>query len=249
MMITIENIVFAEAAVFAVFFLWELFFPRHNWKTSPGFHSVFLAVQLWAGVSAKVTLFVRTKSPWRGVFPCKTLDDGQQAAVFYLVYSFGNYWFHRVKHSSPVLWRYVHRFHHAPKKMNTLVTTFKHPFEIIVNLVFLLFIGKFLLGVSPEAGALCLGIEATLEFFHHSNIHWPKSLARVGFFIQTPPMHLVHHKRGYHNNNFAPVLWDTVFGTVEVPDVEPTKVGTADGGNFAALLLWTKPRGENSRKL
>ena len=240
--ITIENIALAEAAVFAFFFLCEHLFPRRNCRSDEGFHSVFLAVQLWAGFLAKVTLLVWTKSTWQGVCPCNMLNNWQQAAIFYLVYSFGNYWFHRVKHSSPVLWRYVHRFHHTPTHMNTLVTTFKHPFEIIVNYGFLLVTGKFLLGVSPEAGALCLAIEATLEFFHHSNIHWPKSLACVGYVIQTPPMHVVHHKRGYHTNNFAPAVWDTVFGTVEVPDVEPAKVGTANRHNFTALLRISKPK-------
>ncbi|MFT5117230.1 MAG: sterol desaturase/sphingolipid hydroxylase (fatty acid hydroxylase superfamily) [Kiritimatiellia bacterium] len=54
-------------------------------------------------------------------------------ALFFLIYSFFNYWWHRLKHSNPIIWRYIHRFHHVPSKMEVALIFFKHPLEIVAN--------------------------------------------------------------------------------------------------------------------
>jgi sterol desaturase/sphingolipid hydroxylase (fatty acid hydroxylase superfamily) len=56
---------------------------------------------------------------------------------------------------------------------------------------------------------------AVAELFYHWNVRTPRWLGPI---FQRPESHRVHHKRGYHTNNYAdlPVL-DIMFGTYENP--------------------------------
>jgi sterol desaturase/sphingolipid hydroxylase (fatty acid hydroxylase superfamily) len=59
------------------------------------------------------------------------------------------------------------------------------------------------------------GITAVAEFFYHWNVHTPGWL---GPYFQRPESHRVHHKRGYHTNNYADLpVFDIMFGTYENP--------------------------------
>jgi len=40
----------------------------------------------------------------------------------------------------------------------------------------------------------------------------------MGYFIQRPEAHCVHHRLGFHYHNFADLsLWDMLFGTFRNP--------------------------------
>ena len=58
------------------------------------------------------------------------------------------------------------------------------------------------------AGFLLTGIA---ELFYHWNVRTPHWL---GYFVQRPESHCVHHQRGRHRNNYSDLpLWDIAFGT------------------------------------
>ena len=44
---------------------------------------------------------------------------------------FSSYWFHRMAHTSPLLWR-LHRVHHSDTKMDTSTFFRGHPLEVLV---------------------------------------------------------------------------------------------------------------------
>ena len=52
--------------------------------------------------------------------------------------------------------------------------------------------------------------------------HW------LGYLIQRPESHCVHHQRGRHRNNYSDLpLWDMLFGTFENPRAQPGPCGFA----------------------
>lgn len=136
-------------------------------------------------------------------------------AAGYLVSSIIYYWWHRARHESPLLWRWFHQLHHSPSRIHVAMSFFKHPSEFVANSLLSTWIAYPLLGLTPsQAGALTL-ITAAAEFFYHWNIRTPRWL---GWFIQRPEMHRVHHQRHRHTCNFAdlPAI-DMVFGTYRNP--------------------------------
>ncbi|MBK9657441.1 MAG: sterol desaturase family protein [Rhodanobacteraceae bacterium] len=37
------------------------------------------------------------------------------------------------RHQIPLLWRYLHRVHHSPARIEVLTSFYKHPLEILLN--------------------------------------------------------------------------------------------------------------------
>jgi sterol desaturase/sphingolipid hydroxylase (fatty acid hydroxylase superfamily) len=74
--------------------------------------------------------------------------------------------------------------------------------------------------------------------FQHANIKTPQWL---GYFIQRPEMHNVHHARGIHRYNYADLpLWDIVFGTFLNPKTVtdlPTGFYTGASARIGAMLI------------
>lgn len=182
-----------------------------------------------------LTIWPHIPSPWQ---PLDAWSFGLQTLIAYFAYSFVAYWYHRVRHSNRFLWRFVHYMHHAPAHMDTRVTFWRHPLEMIINSLVILITGK-LLGVSAEIIFCVLLVESMLEIFHHSNIHTPERLRWIGYFMQLPEQHLIHHERGLHRWNYATVtLWDTLFGTVRVPVEWKGRVGLPEWDSTRKLLFY-----------
>ena len=122
--------------------------------------------------------------------------------------------------------------------MDTRVAFWRHPFEIILDSILILAIGK-VLGTSVEVIFCVLIIESSLEIFHHSNINTPKSLRWIGYFIQMPEQHLIHHQHGLHRWNYGTItIWDTIFKTVRVPKHWSGKLGLPECNSILKLLLY-----------
>ena len=137
------------------------------------------------------------------------------AAVGYVAITFVYYWWHRARHASPFLWRWFHQVHHSPQRIEILTSFYKHPFEILANGLLSSAILYFLVGLGPEAAALAILATGLAELFYHWNTrtpHW------VGYLIQRPESHCVHHEEGLHHFNYGDLpLWDMLFGTFRNP--------------------------------
>jgi sterol desaturase/sphingolipid hydroxylase (fatty acid hydroxylase superfamily) len=145
------------------------------------------------------------------------------AALGYLVLTFVYYWWHRARHQMPLLWRWLHRLHHSACRIELITSFYKHPAEIVANALLSSLVVYVLLGLSPESAALVLVVSGLAELFYHWNVRTPYWL---GFVVQRPESHCVHHQRGRHTNNFADLpLWDMLFGTFENPRRAPRKCG------------------------
>ena len=65
-------------------------------------------------------------------------------------------------------------------------------------------------------------IVATYNLFIHADLKTPYWL---GYLLQRPEMHRVHHKHLHHAQNYGLSIWDLLFGTFNNPDKYIQNVG------------------------
>lgn len=231
----ISIIALIQCCTFIFFFMFERVKPARELPRSPVFWSWWCMVLVFSVLWVKLVMVLWPLLP-SGFF---TLSDNTLIAgfMFYGVYSFFNYWWHRYKHMNAFLWKTLHRFHHAPQRMETAVTFFKHPLEIVINSSFICLLA-IVFNAGFEVVAIALAVEGVLETYHHSNIKTPRYLRWLGYVIQTPEMHLVHHERGLHRFNYVAFLWDSVFGTVRIPEDWKGQQGLKNAGFYAYFVFW-----------
>jgi sterol desaturase/sphingolipid hydroxylase (fatty acid hydroxylase superfamily) len=147
-----------------------------------------------------------------------------------LVYELGHYGYHRAAHQWNWLWRAGHQMHHSAESLDAFGAYYLHPFDAfmftsISSLVFFPLLG---LDISAGvSGALFLTFNAMFQHANISTPHW------LGYLIQRPESHNIHHGRGIHRYNYAdlPVL-DLLFGTLRNPrSLESTACGFYRGAS------------------
>jgi sterol desaturase/sphingolipid hydroxylase (fatty acid hydroxylase superfamily) len=162
---------------------------------------VVLAGQTWDRWMARAALF--------HLSDC--LNDFAAAGIAYFVSTFVYYWWHRVRHESQLFWRLCHQLHHSPRRIEILTSFYKHPVEILLNSLLSSGLVYTLLGCNVHTAAYYTFLAAIAEYFYHWNIKTPLWL---GYFIQRPESHRVHHQYRHHTQNFADLpIWDVLFGT------------------------------------
>jgi sterol desaturase/sphingolipid hydroxylase (fatty acid hydroxylase superfamily) len=159
------------------------------------------------------------------------------AAIGYVVFQLAVYWWHRLQHTSSFVWRWVHQMHHSAERIDIWGVFLFHPFDIAGYAVLTSAVYSLVLGLSPSAVVLAnlYGIFASL--LQHANIRTPRWL---GYLIQRPEAHGIHHQRGVHGYNYSDLpIWDIVFGTFRNPAVWREQGGFYDGGSkrIGAMLL------------
>ena len=139
------------------------------------------------------------------------------------------YFWHRINHKIPFLWRF-HRMHHSDTEMDVTTGLRFHPGEIILSFCARLLIIP-LIGISFNELVIYEVALQLVVLFHHSNVKIGKrfdSLFRLVFV--SPNMHKVHHSdiQSETDSNYSTVLsiWDRIFGTyVNREDVENIDYG------------------------
>ncbi len=137
------------------------------------------------------------------------------ALVGYFVITFIYYWWHRWRHEISFLWRWIHQVHHSPQRIEVITSFYKHPFELVANSILSSAILYLVVGVGPKAASVAVLITGLAELFYHWNVSTPYWL---GFLLQRPESHCIHHQEGLHSFNYADLpLWDMLFGTFRNP--------------------------------
>ena len=114
-----------------------------------------------------------------------------------------------------------------------------------------------ILGVPPAAATMTILIVSFLSMFQHANVRTPRWL---GYLVQRPESHTVHHARGIHRHNYADLpVFDLLFGTFRNPRrlrardrLLARRLGARDRHAAAARRVGAEPlidehRKENSR--
>jgi len=147
----------------------------------------------------------------------------------YFVATWVFYWWHRARHEIKPLWLILHQFHHSPTRLEIITSLYKHPLEILTNSIIMTVLSFPILGLSLEANMWMDIWLAMGEFFYHLNIktpHW------IGYFIQRPESHRLHHLRNMRKcKNYGDLpIWDILGGTFENPlDGAYHPTGFSDG--------------------
>jgi sterol desaturase/sphingolipid hydroxylase (fatty acid hydroxylase superfamily) len=158
------------------------------------------------------------------------------AAVGYIGGQLAAYWWHRLMHRSDLLWRWVHQMHHSAERVDIFGAFYFHPLDIAMFTVVQAVAFNLVLGLSPAASAVAGFIGLFYAIFQHANIRTPQWL---GYLIQRPESHGVHHQRGVHAFNYGDFpLWDILFGTFRNPATWQAEAGFYDGASrrLGALL-------------
>ena len=146
---------------------------------------------------------------------------------FWFIGTFVFYWWHRLRHANG-WWRVFHQIHHSPVRIEAATAFYKHPLEMVTNSILISAIIFVIFGGSIEAAAWYNVFAVGGEFFYHMNVSTPRW---IGWFIQRPEHHSIHHARNIHQYNFGDLtIWDRIFGTFrEAQSFAPT-CGFANGG-------------------
>lgn len=223
-------------AVAVKMFLFEQFKSARKWpKVANWWTRAFLLNAI--GYST-VYIYGTSLSGWmttHRLWSAEDLGVVAGAVVGYLVLSFVNYWWHRLRHENRFFWRWFHQIHHSPQRIEVLTTFYKHPFEALANSFVsapILYLG---VGLELEAAAGALLLAGLVEIFYHWNIRTPYWL---GFIIQRPESHCIHHQEGLHAYNYADLpLWDMLFGTFRNPRHWDAKCGMGEEAEHQLLRM------------
>ena len=113
------------------------------------------------------------------------------------------------------MWRLFHQIHHSPQRVDMSGAALFHPLETVAFLLIGALVTTLVLGLDPVAAALTGYIAAFYGYFQHMNIRTPQWL---GYIIQRPEAHCIHHQRDVHAYNYGDLpVWDMLFGTFRNP--------------------------------
>ena len=97
-----------------------------------------------------------------------------------------------------------------------------HPIDVFVQF-FWATLAATLLGVSAQAAGLAGVLGFAIALYQHWNVATPRW---VGYIIQRPEAHVLHHEYNVHSRNFGDMpVWDMVFGTYAPPVNVDVEVG------------------------
>ena len=137
----------------------------------------------------------------------------------FLLMDLAFYYWHRINHRWPFLWRF-HNVHHIDPDLD-VSTSFRFHFgEVALSVAFRV-IQVTLSGVSAWTyGVYELAFQLN-TLFQHSNVRLPIAFERpLNRLLVTPRMHGIHHSqvRGETDSNFSVVLswWDRLHGTLRL---------------------------------
>ncbi|WP_431128880.1 sterol desaturase family protein [Flagellimonas flava] len=232
--ILLDPVSLAVLAIYAILMIWEGLFPARKlpkvkfWKLRG-----LGAFAFFFYLSSYLPLFI---DPY--LEPYRLLDLTDLTTVIgglvgVVVYEFGVYVWHRALHSSDFLWRTFHQMHHSAERLDTYGAFYFSPMDMIGWTVLGSICFALLVGLNPQAITFTLLVTNFLGMFQHANIKTPTWL---GYIVQRPESHTVHHAKGIHKHNYSDLpVFDILFGTFKNPKNYQHETGFYHG---ASAKVW-----------
>ena len=162
------------------------------------------------------------------LFNLETLNPFVAAAIGVLIYELLVYVWHRAMHRNHWLWRSFHQMHHSAERLDSFGAFYFSPLDI-VGFTFLSSISLTVVGLSAHAVTYFLYATMFLAVIQHINVRTPQWL---GYIVQRPESHSVHHGRGVHHFNYSDLpLFDILFGTFRNPKEFVSESGFYEGAS------------------
>jgi len=210
--------------IFGGLFFWESFFPARVlpkikfWKLR-GF-AFFIAYML---LTTYIPLIWDDFFASYQLINLSTLTLPIQVVLGIFLFEVVQYGWHISMHKSNFLFRVSHQIHHSAERLDV-----PSAFMFSVNDMFgLSLVGSvsfaLIMGLSPLAITIIILSLTFLGVFQHANINTPRW---IGYIIQRPESHSVHHAKGLHKYNYTdlPVI-DMIFGTFKNPKTYEHETG------------------------
>jgi sterol desaturase/sphingolipid hydroxylase (fatty acid hydroxylase superfamily) len=221
---------YAAIGLFAGFAVLELVLRGRNFPAVTHWRLKGVAfLLLYLAISTYAPLFW---DGWLGehrLFAADTLTLWAQIAGGFLALELGVYAWHRTMHNTPFLWRWFHQMHHSAERIDVFGAFYFHPFDLIgfSFVTSLSLVG--VLGLTAPA-ALAASLAVTFcNLFQHANVRTPHWL---GYLVQRPESHGVHHQRGLHAFNYGDIpIFDMLFGSFRNPERSEAEAGFYDGAS------------------
>ena len=177
--------------------------------------------------------------------------------LFLVFDDLSQYWWHRLSHTVPWLYK-LHRPHHNASYLSIRV--------VYRNNIFYYFLmpGLWLSGALIYLGgawvySFYIILKMTIIFGAHSDVRWDAALYKIRWLspimwlveriISTPATHSAHHGKHvsdgitHYKGNYGNMLffWDVLFGTAKITRMYPHKMGVENLPNTTAAehLIWS----------
>jgi len=164
-------------------------------------------------------LYALTMSPSTTSIPMELLLFLPRSFLFELIFDFFHYWTHRLIHTYPIAYNYIHRLHHDNPLINSY-NTFRHTIlDMAITNTFPFLTAMYLCPVPRYTLVLLFWLKNIIEVSGHTGkdttssfiqcIYLPRSL---GIEIYSRD-HSLHHFNPRVNFSKRFSIWDKVFGT------------------------------------
>lgn len=222
------------AALGLGFLAWERLAPARPLPAVAGWWPRVLVANL-VQLAFVLAVGPLTQAVLAPLLPLSGLPDPAAGAVAWLASTFLWYWWHRARHEVRPLWLGFHQLHHSPSRIEVAMAFYKHPLELLANALLSAAVAGPLFGLAPGAAVAYATLAAFAELVYHANVRTPRWL---GFFLQRPEMHRLHHARGHHAQNYADLpVWDWLFGTYANPETCEGPCGLDGEAHLGRMLL------------
>ena len=162
-------------------------------------------------------------------------------AAFLILDDMMQYWWHRLSHSNPTMWK-LHRPHHVVEEMGVLVT-YRNATLYYAMMPGIWFSAMLVYLGMGYAYLFYLPIKLVVILLAHSETRWDRFLYKYKWLhplawiiertISTPATHFGHHGLtaedgiSHPNGNYGNLLflWDVLFGTAKITRKYPKRFG------------------------
>jgi sterol desaturase/sphingolipid hydroxylase (fatty acid hydroxylase superfamily) len=213
--ILLDPVSLAVLAIYAALLLLEAMFPARPLPSVKGWRVRALVVfACYFFLSAYLPLIWGETLAQYQLFNLEALNPIAAAAVAVLIFEGLVYVWHRAMHKVHWLWRSFHQMHHSAERLDALGAFYFSPLDI-AGFTLLSSLALSVVGLPAQAITYYLYATMFLATFQHTNIRTPQWL---GYIVQRPESHSVHHGRGIHHWNYSDLpLFDILFGTFRNP--------------------------------
>lgn len=226
-------------ALLGYLLLLEILVPGRQQPKSRGWYCrAFLVFVTYFYLSTYLPLLWDSYLGEYQVLNLKLINPCIAAILALLIFEFLVYVWHRTLHQTPWLWRTFHQMHHSAERIDVLGSFYFSPLDMLGFTLLGSLSLVLIIGVSPEAASYFLYASIFLAAFQHTNIKTPQWM---GYIVQRPESHSLHHGKGVHRYNYSDLpLFDILFGTFKNPKDFVAETGFYPGASarIAEMLVF-----------
>jgi sterol desaturase/sphingolipid hydroxylase (fatty acid hydroxylase superfamily) len=232
--ILLDPISLGVLALYGALMLWEALAPGRKLPKVKGWIPRALgSFAVYFYLSSYLPLF------WDGylaeyqLFDLSGLGILAGASIGVLVYEGLVYFWHRALHQTDWLFQSFHQMHHSAERLDTYGTFYFSPLDMAGFTLLGSLSLSLIVGLNPQAVTVFLFVTMFLGIFQHTNIKTPRWL---GYIVQRPESHTIHHGKGLHKYNYSDLpIFDIIFGTFNNPQGYEMETGYYDGASARIL--------------